>query len=319
MTLYFSEQTRCGMCTMKKKMCTEKPELIRLFSFVMKLCLVPYICKEVRAMGRRRKSVRSSDDGLSYLAGVGLFILLIYSLFQKVLEWIALHKNEIIIGGICFIILLIIIYLIVIWFQNRNRGNMRPQYKIPPSFTSARPSQNDDRSFVNDQQLNHNEIRLTTVDIQEWNKRQKLREKEQRRQREFAFSGIEQIDKMTGKDFERRMKVLFEMKGWKAELTPDTNDFGADLLVWTPEGKKIVVQCKRHSKNITNKAVQEVVSAKAHYKADATMVITNQWLTKNARILAESTKTEIWDRDRLIMEIEEAEKRFDDNNRTFKA
>lgn len=270
-------------------------------------------------MGRRRKSVRSSDDGLSYLAGVGLFILLIYSLFQKALEWIALHKNEIIFGGICIIALLIIGFLIWNWFQNRNRSNFGTQHKDPPSFTLARPSQNDDWSFVNDQKPNHNGIRHTTVDIQEWNNRQKLREKEQRRQREFAFSGIEQIDKMTGRDFERRMKVLFEMKGWKAELTPDTNDFGADLLVWTPEGKKIVVQCKRYSKNITNKAVQEVVSAKAHYKADATMVITNQWLTKNARILAESTKTEIWDRDRLIMEIEEAEKRFDDNNRTFKA
>jgi restriction system protein len=52
-------------------------------------------------------------------------------------------------------------------------------------------------------------------------------------------------------------------------------DYGADLVL-SKDGKRIVVQAKRYSKNVGLKAVQEVRGAGSHYGASAVWVITNR-------------------------------------------
>ena len=53
------------------------------------------------------------------------------------------------------------------------------------------------------------------------------------------------------------------------------------------DGKKIVVQAKRYSKDVGIKAVQEVIGAKSYYNADEAWVVSNRYFTKAAKDLAQ--------------------------------
>lgn len=79
-------------------------------------------------------------------------------------------------------------------------------------------------------------------------------------------SGIAEIDKMEGIQFENYLGHLLRAQGYKIEVSKATGDYGADLLI-QKDGKRIVVQAKRYSENVGSKAVQEVQASIVHYKA----------------------------------------------------
>lgn len=112
-------------------------------------------------------------------------------------------------------------------------------------------------------------------------------------------SGIDEIDKMTGIQFEKFLALHFEKLGYKVKLTSTTGDYGADLIL---EGKSetIVVQAKRWKKSVGIEAVQQVIGAIKHYSATRGMVITNSTFTPNAENLAKTNEIELWDREKLI-------------------
>lgn len=112
-------------------------------------------------------------------------------------------------------------------------------------------------------------------------------------------SGIAQIDKMEGIQFEKYLEQLFRLQGYKANMTHAQGDYGADLVI-SRNGEKIVVQAKRYSKNVGLKAVQEVHGAIAHYKASAGWVVTNSGYTQQARNLAVSNNVRLIGRDELV-------------------
>ncbi|POR28629.1 restriction endonuclease [Paenibacillus polymyxa] len=122
---------------------------------------------------------------------------------------------------------------------------------------------------------------------------------QRKRTKRLKRSGITQIDKMDGVQFEHYLGHLFRFQGYKAEVTQATGDFGADLIV-LKEGKRIVVQAKRYSKNVGLKAVQEVQSARAHYRANSAWVVTNSNFTQQAYELAKSNGVRLINRDELI-------------------
>lgn len=112
-------------------------------------------------------------------------------------------------------------------------------------------------------------------------------------------SGIEDIDKMEGIQFEHYLKELYLSRGYAAEVSSASGDYGADLLL-KKDGKKIVVQAKRYSKVVGIKAVQEVMGAKSYYQADAAWVVSNNYFTKAARGLADKGQVLLVDRDELV-------------------
>lgn len=65
--------------------------------------------------------------------------------------------------------------------------------------------------------------------------------------------------------------------------TKATNDYGADILMHSRNGKKICIQCKRYKNPVGYKAVQEVYSAKAYYNCDEAWVCSTNGFTKNAQ------------------------------------
>lgn len=108
-------------------------------------------------------------------------------------------------------------------------------------------------------------------------------------------SGMLQVDQMKGKEFEDYLRVLFLERGYHVQMTPATGDYGADLIL-SKGGRRIVVQAKRYKKNVGLKAVQEVSTAKIHYKADECWVVTNSGYTEPAKKLAASTGVKLVDR-----------------------
>jgi HJR/Mrr/RecB family endonuclease len=108
---------------------------------------------------------------------------------------------------------------------------------------------------------------------------------------------INDIDMMTGEEFEYFLKDLFVSLGYEAEVTRLSGDQGADLIV--EKDNRIVIQAKRYSNKVNNSAIQEVIGAKKYYNAKKAMVITNYYFTKSAKELAEINDVILWNRDML--------------------
>lgn len=118
------------------------------------------------------------------------------------------------------------------------------------------------------------------------------------RDRKLKKSGILQVDKMSGREFEQYLHIMLKDK-YDVRLTPATGDFGADLILKAKD-KKIIVQAKRYKKNVGVKAVQEIAAAKNYYNADECWVITNSFFTEQAKTLANSNQVRLIDRKQLI-------------------
>ena len=103
---------------------------------------------------------------------------------------------------------------------------------------------------------------------------------------------------MNGYEFERFLRVLYEKNGYNVMQTKLSKDQGADLVI-VKDGERIVVQAKRYSNKVSNKAIQEVVAAIKHYGADRGMVVTTNEFTQSAMELAESNDIELVDRNKL--------------------
>lgn len=119
-------------------------------------------------------------------------------------------------------------------------------------------------------------------------------------------AGLDEIDVMDGWTFEQRMEIHFETMGWTVLRTPGSGDFGADLVLTTPDQRKVVIQCKRYSGPVGKEAVEEVLRGKQHYRADLAMVVTNSYLSKGALQLAKENTVDVWNRDELMRQLLDA-------------
>ena len=106
------------------------------------------------------------------------------------------------------------------------------------------------------------------------------------------------IDRMKGHDFEKFMKEVYTLLGYKVEETKKSGDQGIDLIL-KKHFIKTGVQLKRYSKPVGNSAVQEAVAGKRFYKLDKVIVLTNRTFTKSAIELARANKVELLDREDL--------------------
>jgi restriction endonuclease Mrr len=109
----------------------------------------------------------------------------------------------------------------------------------------------------------------------------------------------DEIHYMSGPQFERFMADLFRQKGYAVEETPLSGDQGVDLILPDLDGKRVVIQLKRWTGPVGNKAIQATFAGMAHYQADEGWVITTSTFTKSARELARSTRVRLIDKDEL--------------------
>lgn len=115
----------------------------------------------------------------------------------------------------------------------------------------------------------------------------------------LAQTGIFDIDKMEGSEFENRLKVLFENLGYHVVHTGKSGDAGVDLIL-TKYGQKTAVQAKRYSGNVGVSAVQEVHTGMDYYDCDRAIIVTNSRFTDEAWRVAQKTHIKLWTRNYLI-------------------
>lgn len=109
---------------------------------------------------------------------------------------------------------------------------------------------------------------------------------------------IEDVNLMTGYEFENFLTTLFQKMGYIVEHTKLSGDQGADLII-SKFGEKVAIQAKRYTQKVTNKAIQEIAAAIKHYGADKGLVITNSEFTRSAKELADSNNIELIDNEKL--------------------
>lgn len=127
---------------------------------------------------------------------------------------------------------------------------------------------------------------------------------------------IDNINSLSGNEFEEFLYYLFLNIGFDVILTPKSHDYGADLILKL-NNKTIVVQSKLYtSHSIGISSVQEVYSSVKYYGADLGIVITNTKFSKSSINLASSTNILLWDKNMLIklLNFKEYEKKLFRNN-----
>ena len=130
----------------------------------------------------------------------------------------------------------------------------------------------------------------------------RLKDKKRNAEKIKIYS-VSQLDTMSGTEFESFLKVLFEKMEYYVLLTKISRDYGADLII-KKGGKESLVQAKCYTKTVGIKAVQEIIGAKNHYKISDTIVVSNNYFSKDAETLALENNVRLINRDSLIKFIE---------------
>lgn len=98
--------------------------------------------------------------------------------------------------------------------------------------------------------------------------------------------------KLTPIEYEQFCLSLLKLEGWTARPTPVTGDQGADIVCDFAE-TRAVIQCKKYSQPVGNKAVQEVIAARVYYEANLAVVVSNAPYTTSAKVLAKKAMVEL--------------------------
>ena len=94
---------------------------------------------------------------------------------------------------------------------------------------------------------------------------------------------------MSPEEFEHYCAAVLQEMKWKARVTQVSGDQGVDIVA-DKRGMRIVIQCKKYSKPVGNRAVQEIVAAIAHEHAQRGVVVTTSDYTPAAENLAASNE-----------------------------
>ncbi|RRR82822.1 restriction endonuclease [Streptomyces sp. RP5T] len=101
-----------------------------------------------------------------------------------------------------------------------------------------------------------------------------------RRQEDAVLAGrrtLAQVDVMTGTEFEELVAGLCRRDGCtEVRRVGGAGDNGADVLGRLPDGRTMVVQCKRYapSRAIPNRELRDLLGARVHFCADVAVFVT---------------------------------------------
>ena len=104
--------------------------------------------------------------------------------------------------------------------------------------------------------------------------------------------------------FEKIICRILEARHFRnVRQTKASGDQGADIIA-THNDEIYAIQCKCYKQNITNKAVQEVYTAKAIYHCQKAIVVTNRYFTNSAKTAGDATGVILIDRDMLYFALQ---------------
>jgi len=102
---------------------------------------------------------------------------------------------------------------------------------------------------------------------------------------------LRRLQRMSPADFEYWCKGYFESHGFRdVTVTRLSKDFGVDLYMTCPDGKKAVVQCKRYAGSVGRPVVQQTYGVMNLLKAKRCYVVSTGHFSKAARDLEQKHK-----------------------------
>ncbi|TCR16079.1 restriction endonuclease [Streptomyces sp. BK205] len=112
-----------------------------------------------------------------------------------------------------------------------------------------------------------------------------------RRQEEIAAGQrtLAAIDAMSGTDFEEVVAELCRRDGCtQVSRVGGTGDNGADVLGRLPDGRTMVIQCKRYAphRTIASREVRDLLGAKVHFTADVAIFVATTRFSPQAEAFA---------------------------------
>jgi len=112
------------------------------------------------------------------------------------------------------------------------------------------------------------------------------------------FAQLQNIDTMSGLDFEQYVVMLLRASGFRNVSLTEKYDFGVDIIA-EKDGIRWGIQAKRYSGLVKADAVRQVVTGLKLYDCKRAMVITNSTYNSVARRLAHANDCVLVDRSGL--------------------
>ena len=108
----------------------------------------------------------------------------------------------------------------------------------------------------------------------------------------------ENIDSLTGVEFERVCKQLLEKMGFSVETTKVTGDGGIDLIAYNFQpllSGKYIIQCKRYAGSVGEPIIRDLYGVITSERANKGILMTSGVFTKQAQIFADGKPIELID------------------------
>nr|WP_187327085.1 restriction endonuclease [Streptomyces sp. SID4921] len=93
----------------------------------------------------------------------------------------------------------------------------------------------------------------------------------------YGLRTLAEMDAMTGTEFEEQVAALCRRDGCTGvRRVGGANDNGADVVGRLPDGRTMVIQCKRYSptRAIASREMRDLLGAKVHFGADLAVFVT---------------------------------------------
>lgn len=133
--------------------------------------------------------------------------------------------------------------------------------------------------------------------------------KEELRQKYYKKNlptNLNEILKLNGVEFENYIKALFQKQGFNVTKTPESKNVGVDLVITKKIKSQIIktaVHCKPYKKSVGVSAIQEVFNGQHLCKCSESIIITTSEFTTSGIKKAKNLKVKLWDRAKLMKEI----------------
>lgn len=127
---------------------------------------------------------------------------------------------------------------------------------------------------------------------------EKLREVEAQRKKEIRRKK-DFWQNLNWYDFEKEIEILFQKDWFDTKRTKWSWDWWIDIFLFK-DGKKYVVQCKNHKKEVWPNIVRDLYGVLAAEKADKAMLINSGWFTKGVHDFSRWKEIVLWDIDDIL-------------------
>ncbi|MER6154545.1 restriction endonuclease [Streptomyces sp. NPDC001868] len=119
-----------------------------------------------------------------------------------------------------------------------------------------------------------------------WRVNRLVKKRDQRWRREEAVlagrRSLAKVDAMSGGEFEDFVVELCRRDGCtEVRRVGGSHDDGADVLGRLPDGRRMVIQCKRYSprSRIPSREIRDLLGSRVHFKADVAVFVTTTYFT----------------------------------------